>query len=200
MSFVVAALLHPDIQAMAQKELDATTRRERLPTFEDRPALPFVDAICKEVLRWKPPVPLGVSHAATEDDVYEGLFIPKGAIVFGNAWAILHNPTIYPEPDSFKPERFLNPDGSLRDDPVLTLVFGFGKRICPGRHFVDGTLFMVVASLLSIFNIEKEKGADSMPDVLYTGDALSRPCAFRCSIIPRDKRAEELIAVDALTR
>jgi cytochrome P450 len=59
MPFFVAILLRPDVQTMAQKELDAVTMRERLPTFEDRPRLPFVDAICKEVKRWKPAVPLG---------------------------------------------------------------------------------------------------------------------------------------------
>jgi len=59
MSFFVAVLLHPNVQKRAQQELDAVTRRERLPTFEDRPLLPFVDAVCKEVLRWRPPVPLG---------------------------------------------------------------------------------------------------------------------------------------------
>src|SRR5712691_4402103 len=59
MTFIVAALLHPGIQRMAQEELDAVTMRERLPTFEDRPRLPFVDAICKEVIRWRPISPLG---------------------------------------------------------------------------------------------------------------------------------------------
>jgi cytochrome P450 len=59
MPFFVAILLRPEVQTMAQKELDAVTMRERLPTFEDRPRLPFVDAICKEVKRWKPAVPLG---------------------------------------------------------------------------------------------------------------------------------------------
>jgi len=59
MSFFVAALLRPEIQTMAQKDLDAVTRRERLPTFEDRSRLPFVDAICKEILRWRPVVPMG---------------------------------------------------------------------------------------------------------------------------------------------
>jgi len=201
MSFFVAALLHPKIQTIAQQQLDAVTNRERLPTFEDRPALPFVDAICKELLRWTPAVPLAVPHATTEDDVYEGFFIPKGSVVIGNAWAILRDPDMYPEPDSFKPERFLNPDGSVRDDPVLTSAFGFGKRVCPGRHFVDSALFIVIASLLSVFNIDKAKGTDGSPDVFpYTGMGLSRPSPFRCSIVPRDKRAEELIAADALTR
>ena len=59
MSFIVAALIRPEIQTMAQEELDAVTRRERLPTFEDRPRLPFVNAICQEVVRWRPVVPLG---------------------------------------------------------------------------------------------------------------------------------------------
>jgi cytochrome P450 len=58
-TFIVATLLRPEIQTMAQEELDAVTRRERLPTFEDRPRLPFVDAICKEVFRWKPVAPIG---------------------------------------------------------------------------------------------------------------------------------------------
>ena len=59
MVFIVATLVRPEIQTMAQKELDAVTGRERLPTFEDRSRLPFIDAICKEVLRWKPVTPLG---------------------------------------------------------------------------------------------------------------------------------------------
>jgi cytochrome P450 len=59
MSFFLAASLYPDVQKKAQEELDAVTGRERLPTFEDRSRLPFVDAVCKEVLRWKPVVPLG---------------------------------------------------------------------------------------------------------------------------------------------
>jgi cytochrome P450 len=84
--------------------------------------------------------------------------------------AILHDPTLYPEPDVFKPERFLNSDGSIRDDPILTSAFGFGKRICPGRHFVDATLFIVVASLLSVFNIEKACDTEDLPsDYAYTG-------------------------------
>ena len=71
--------------------------------------------------------------------------------------AILHDPEIYPDPEEFKPERFLNEDGSVRDDPTLSLVFGIGKRICPGRHFVDATIFIVTSSVLSVFNVTKAK-------------------------------------------
>ena len=71
--------------------------------------------------------------------------------------AILHDPEPYPEPDKFKPERFLNEDGTVRDDPMLSLVFGVGKRICPGRHLVEATLFIVASSVLSVFNVTKAK-------------------------------------------
>ena len=132
--------------------------------------------------------------------------------------AVMRDPAVYPEPDVFKPERFLSPDGTLVDDPILTTVFGCGKRICPGRHFVDATLFIVVASLLSVFNIEKVPDPEGRPFVYsYTGgivrcstsiisswretnDLSSRPNSFPCSIIPRDKRAEELIIADEMAR
>jgi cytochrome P450 len=60
MSLFVALLSNPDIQRKAQDELDIVTGRERLPSFEDRTRLPFIDAICKEMLRWHPVTPLGV--------------------------------------------------------------------------------------------------------------------------------------------
>jgi cytochrome P450 len=87
--------------------------------------------------------------------------------------AILHDPARYPEPEAFKPERFLNPDGSLLDDPVLVLAFGYGKRVCPGRHLVEATLFITVASLLSVFNVEKGEASKGQPfEYTYTGSGI----------------------------
>jgi cytochrome P450 len=71
--------------------------------------------------------------------------------------AILHDPVLYPEPEEFKPERFLNKDGTVREDPAISLAFGIGKRICPGRHFVDAAVFTVTSSVLSVFNVTKAK-------------------------------------------
>ena len=91
---------------------------------------------------------------------------------------------MYPEPDSFKPERFINPNGSFREDPVVASIFGFEKRICPGRHLADATLFIVVASLLSVFIIEKGKGTDRGPDSYpFTGSGLR--CCHRVSLVER---------------
>ena len=71
--------------------------------------------------------------------------------------AILHDPETYPDPEEFKPERFLNEDGSVREDPALSLAFGVGKRICPGRHLVDSIVFIVASSVLSAFSVTKAK-------------------------------------------
>ena len=69
--------------------------------------------------------------------------------------AVLHDPDVYPEPEAFNPERFLNPDGTLRDDPTLASAFGFGKRVCPGKHLTDTTLFIFAATMLSVLQVEK---------------------------------------------
>jgi cytochrome P450 len=105
---------------------------------------------------------------------------PRLASIFCRA--ILHDPVAFPEPDSFKPERFINPDGSFRDDPVVSTIFGFGKRICPGRHLVDAMMFIVIASFLSVFDIKKgndaNEGSDTYP---YTGTGVR--CGHRVSLM-----------------
>jgi cytochrome P450 len=86
------------------------------------------------------------------------LVLPE--IILRSFRAVLHNPDLYPDPETFKPERFLNEDGTFQDDPNIPLAFGVGKRICPGRHLVDAILFVVTASVLSLFHVAKAKDKD----------------------------------------
>ena len=62
LTLLIACMVHPDAQQRARDEIDSVVGRERLPSFEDRPGLPFVDAMTKEALRWRPLTPLGVSY------------------------------------------------------------------------------------------------------------------------------------------
>ena len=71
---------YPEVQRKAQALLDAVLGNDRLPNFSDRPNLPYIDAIVYELLRWRPPAPMGLPHALTQDDYYNGYFIPKGAL------------------------------------------------------------------------------------------------------------------------
>jgi cytochrome P450 len=69
----------------------------------------------------------------------------------------LHDEAIYPDPEAFKPSRFLNADGTLNKevpDPAEA-AFGSGRRICPGRYFAQEILFLSMASILTVFKIEK---------------------------------------------
>ncbi|THH19618.1 hypothetical protein EW146_g1584 [Bondarzewia mesenterica] len=172
---ILALVLHPSVQDRAQAEIDRIIGRACLPTFENREALPYIGAICRETLRWMPVTPLGVTHSAYQDDLYKGWGVPKGTHIIINAWAMLHDPAKYEDPESFKPERFLNEDGTLNGDEVQP-AFGFGRRICPGRHLASATLWIMVASILAVYDIKKAKddtGAD-IPVSVGCTDGLVR--------------------------
>lgn len=79
---------NPDIQERAQDEISRIVGSGRLPDLTDRPSMPYLEAVLREVLRWRPPIPLGVPHAIIKDDTYKGYFIPKGSVVIANAWYV----------------------------------------------------------------------------------------------------------------
>ncbi|KAJ7672763.1 CyP450 monooxygenase [Mycena rosella] len=183
----------------AQSEIDNVIGTHRLPEFEDRPSLPYIEALYREVMRWKPVLPLGVPHATIADDVYEGYFIPKGATIISNIWAMTHDESIYPEPDRFNPDRFFTADGKLNDDDTV-LAFGFGRRICVGRHTADATVWATIVSVLSAFTIAKAKdeaGNEIDIDPVYSDGFVSHPQPFQCSIAPRSELAQNLVEATA---
>ncbi|GJE97944.1 cytochrome P450 [Phanerochaete sordida] len=155
--FTLAMLKYPHVQVKGQEHIDHVVGRERLPDFSDREALPYITAIVQEVLRWIVISPLAVPHRLTVDDEYEGCHFRAGSLFVGNAWAILHDETRYPDPEAFMPERYLAPDGKLDEnapDPTEAC-FGYGRRMCPGRQFALEEIWIAVVSLLAAFSIEK---------------------------------------------
>ena len=79
-TFYLAMRQHPEVQLKAYEEIQRVVGSHRLPDYEDRPSLPYVEAVYREVMRWMPVTPIGVPHCATSDDVYNGYFIPKGQL------------------------------------------------------------------------------------------------------------------------
>ena len=63
-------LLHPEVQLRAQRELDSVVGRDRMPTFADRSRLPYVNALIKEAVRWRPVDPLGFPRRSTQVRIY----------------------------------------------------------------------------------------------------------------------------------
>ncbi|PIL25709.1 cytochrome P450 [Ganoderma sinense ZZ0214-1] len=158
-TFFLTMLLYPDVQARARRELEAVVGTHRLPTFDDLGAVPYIDALIKEVLRWAPIVRLDLPRRLREGDVYNGYYLEKDSIVIVNIWSILHDDKMYPDPHAFTPERFLNDDGKLNTDILdpQDVAFGFGRRMCPGRFMAYETLWIAIATLLSCAEIYPAK-------------------------------------------
>jgi cytochrome P450 len=85
-NWMLVMTLNPDVVNKAHEELDEVVGSDRLPTWEDEPNLPYIRAIIKEILRWRPVNKFGMTHATSEDDWYNGYFIPKGSVVVLNWW------------------------------------------------------------------------------------------------------------------
>ncbi|KAI0705578.1 CyP450 monooxygenase [Earliella scabrosa] len=197
-TFFLAMAAHPEVHKRAQAELDAVVGPSRLPDFEDRDSLPYVCALTKELLRWRTVVPLSIPHQSMQDDEYRGYLIPKGSLVFSNLWAYSRDPEAYPDPEAFKPERFLK-DGQFSLDTArdpATIAFGYGRRICPGRHFAEASLFIIVATVLHTLSVSAPLDEHGRPQALQgkmTSGILSYPEPFECVIKPRSSAAESLI-------
>jgi len=160
-AFFLAMTMHPEALKKAQAEVDAVVGHERLPTFEDRDALPYVNAICVELLRWHVVAPF-VIHVSTQDIIYEGYLIPKGTSLLGNIWFMLSDPETYPDPDTFDPERFLGEDQQL--DP-REVCFGWGRRSCPGALLAELSIFTCIAMALATLDVSRhvENGVECVP-------------------------------------
>ncbi|KAJ7729931.1 cytochrome P450 [Mycena metata] len=196
-TFMLAMTIYPEVMRKAQAAVDAVVGSGRLPDFQDN--IPYIDAVVREVLRWHPVTPLAIPHAATEDSyAYKGYYIPAGAVVVGNSWAILQDEeTFGPNTDQFIPERWLTEDGKINSamrEP--SAAFGFGRRICPGRDMAQWSIWICAVSILATFDITKaldENGVPIEPSGHYSSGLLCYPVPHECDIFPRSEAARALI-------
>ncbi|KAF9228123.1 cytochrome P450 [Gyrodon lividus] len=190
-AFFLAMTLYPDVQKKAQAELNAVVGSYRLPTFEDRPSLPYCEAVFMELLRWMNPAPFTLRQVH-EEDHYQGYTIPAGAYVLANIWNMLHDERIYKDPDTFKPERFLGDDPET--DP-RNACFGFGRRKCPGYFLAYSSVWLVCIQSLAVFEISKaiNDGVEITPEVKMAGGVICHPVPFKCSIKARSVESKSLI-------
>ena len=106
-----------------------------------------------------------------------------------------HDPAVYQNPMQFNPERFLATEKQIPEPDPHTLVFGFGRRICPGRLLADTALFVNIAQTLSVFEIQKatENGEEIEPVVDFLPGVVSHPAPFKATVKPRSLHHENLI-------
>ncbi|KAJ8081567.1 hypothetical protein PM082_007412 [Marasmius tenuissimus] len=196
-TFFLAMIQNPDIQRRVHEEIISVVGEDRLPDVTaDRESLRYLECVLQEVLRWHSSVPLGVPHRSLEDDVYNGMFIPKGTIIIANIRGMARDERVYSDPAAFDPSRFLPvPEG--RGEPFSPSIWGFGRRICPGRHFADLVIWNVAACTLATLEIlppKNERGNVIIPELVTTEGLTSGVAPFNFYVRPRSEKARALIA------
>jgi cytochrome P450 len=192
-AFFLAMSMFPEVQKKAQEEIDRVVGTSRLPTFDDREQLPYINAVVEEAQRWHPLTVMGLPHATDEEDTINGYRIPKGSLLLPAVWWFTRDPAIYHDPEAFKPERFQEP----YNEPSATRVtWGFGRRICPGRVLADATLYLTFVQSLALFNIRKPldaNGEDIEPVHDFESGILARPTPFKVALALRSNAHQAIV-------
>ncbi|KAH9917065.1 cytochrome P450 [Fomitopsis serialis] len=180
-TFVLAMVLHPDVCRKAQMEIDQVVGNARLPNFQDRDSLPYVECILRETFRWNAPLPIGKhSTSITSDDLYRDFHIPRNTIVIANLWHMARDPEVYPAPEVFLPERYLGMDASTLDatDPRKSYSGSAGGELCPGRQLADSSIWLAIACMLATLDFSKARdaaGDEITPATDFMPGAISHP-------------------------
>ncbi|XP_066526581.1 cytochrome P450 17A2 [Hoplias malabaricus] len=182
--WAIAYLLHhPQVQERLHTELDEYVGRDRPPSLSDRSNLPFLDSVLCEVLRIRPVSPILIPHVAMQDTSLGGHVVPQGTRVVVNMWAIHHDPKHWDEPDSFRPDRFLDATGKKITPPSF-LPFGAGPRVCVGESLARMELFLFISRLLQRFRFSTPS-ASSLPDLRGRYGVVLQPLRYSVTVTPR---------------
>lgn len=181
---IARMVLHPDVQAKAQFEIDTVVGTTRPISDSDLPNLPYLQAIVKETLRMHPPGPLlSWARLATHDTHVAGHFIPAGTTAMVNMWAITHDEQVWAKPNEFKPERFMEEDVPIMGSDLRLAPFGSGRRVCPGKAMGLATVQLWLAQLVQSFKwVAADSGVD-LSEVLKLSMEMKYPLV--CKAVPR---------------
>ncbi|XP_061190691.1 steroid 17-alpha-hydroxylase/17,20 lyase-like [Saccostrea echinata] len=190
LSLIQILAKRPDLQKSIQIEIDNVIVVARKPDLQDRQQCHLVEAVILETLRYIPVVPI-TFHNTLGDTEVNGVFVEEYTTVVCNFWTALHNEKEWKDPFTFKPERFLQEDGSLlpSTDPARKrmVAFGLGKRSCIGEVFAKSRMFLFVATLLQSFSIlepEDKTLPDLLPDKMAPGVVL-QPNPYKIRFVSR---------------
>ena len=123
---IIYMLHHPEIQKQVQEEIHHHLGYDRMPRMKDKPSLPYTEACILEIQRMADIVPLGVPHTVTEDVIYRGYHLPKGTTVMSNLYSVHRDATMWKEPYTFNPQRFIDNEGKVHNRENI-IPFSMGK-------------------------------------------------------------------------
>ncbi|CAL1284554.1 unnamed protein product [Larinioides sclopetarius] len=181
----LAMATHPEVQENVQKEIDTVLGKDGKLPWSERAKLPYTYATLLENNRWRTVTPLSLPHCASEDTRIGGYDVPKGWNVVSNVYSLHNDPKYWKDPDSFRPERFLDKNGCL----IMTRLdsyapFSLGRRICPGETVAMMEIFHYFTAVMQRFDIRPLE--DSPPNVDEGVDGVTyQPVRQKLRYIPR---------------
>lgn len=175
-------VLHPEIQAKAQAEIDAVVGEFKLVSDEDITNLHYLQCIVKESLRMHPPGPLlSWARLAIHDVNVGDYFIPAGTTAMVNMYAITHDECVWSEANEFKPERFMEEEVSIMGSDLRLAPFGSGRRVCPGKAMGLATVHLWLAQLLQSFKWLPSKPGVDLSECLKLSLEMKNPLICRAT-------------------
>ncbi|KAL3491508.1 cytochrome P450 [Aspergillus germanicus] len=177
-----------DIQARAFEALKGTGVEY---TPEETQDVEYILALVKEVLRFYTPLPLAMPRETTTSVVYKDITIPSGTMVFLNAWACNHDPTLFADPWTFTPERWL--DDSTKH--AHQFAFGYGSRMCVAMHLATRLVYTVLYHTIANFEIHPAEGAsknewDAIKGIKDPTALNASPGGERARFVMREREGE----------
>uniref|UniRef100_A0A7E4W0N6 Cytochrome P450 n=1 Tax=Panagrellus redivivus TaxID=6233 RepID=A0A7E4W0N6_PANRE len=188
--WAILYLIHyPEVQAKLHKEidnyLDVTPAQ-----VSERHLLPYVQATIDELLRITNVLPWGIPHQALEDIEVEGHVIRAGTTVMFQVGTVHFDESNFPEPNVFKPERFLDEFGNYVPHKKL-IPFGIGKRQCLGESLARMEVFLIFVALVQNFSFHAID--EKLPSIERRPGMTCVPHSYVCEI---RKRHKNLIMAD----
>ncbi|KAF3775597.1 Cytochrome P450 78A4 [Nymphaea thermarum] len=185
--WVMAELvLNPQAQAKLQAEIDEVVGNSRAVTDADVARLPYLQAVVKEGLRLHPPGPLLSWARLSTADVHlsNGMVVPANTTAMVNMWAITHDPAVWADAGTFRPERFAAESVDVRGSDLRLAPFGSGRRVCPGKSLGLATVSLWVAKLVHHFEWAQVFGKEvDLTEVLKLSCEMKYPLCAR--VVPR---------------
>ncbi|GAV00008.1 hypothetical protein RvY_10925-1 [Ramazzottius varieornatus] len=175
----------PEIQKRVQREITENTPAGFPVKVEDRSKLPYVEAVIREIQRCANVTPFGILRCNLEETTLFGYRIPKKSTIMVNYLALNQDPTLWDEPEKFKPERFLNKEGKIHEPPYF-MPFSVGKRACIGESLARMEIFLFSANILKNFDILPCPSSPLPSLDEYTTGISCRPTYYKIQLSARN--------------